>query len=65
MTLLNVSEPWVSLLSFAMYTYIVFMILGGWYLLRIVKKHKESNEEVKEEYNLVSILFAVIVMASI
>lgn len=62
MTLLNVSEPWVSLLSFAMYAYIVFMILGGWYLLRIVKKHKESNEEVKEEYNLVSILFAVIVI---
>ena len=61
MTLLNVSETWVSLFSFAMDALTALMLIGSLYLLLEMKKNKESNEESQKNYIKYSILLITIV----
>ena len=65
MTLLNVSEPWyLDLAMFAMKAFVLLMLLGCWYMLRKMKKYKESDEKVHKWYLLssVGLIFCIIMM---
>lgn len=63
MTLLHVSELWVSLLKFAMYAYVALMLWVCWYLLRKMKKNKESDEKMQKMYIgfIIRLIFIIVI----